>query len=284
MDLTTYSDPFEYPDWRWTRIKSLLKEKKSPTKRDDKYVHRGFKFAQELDACDGSDAKMLSLASKYRDVSKAVGLRNNRSNRKYYLEALALCADMDETGIAKYLGEPPITVRYYLKLFFDVREHLDQTGYLCSRVFEPAVLQAVQDCKDSNISWKMAALFGGYEAVLSCWEIRGATKKAAKYFYDAGTTTMMKDFGLGQALRPLNKYNADLVAENVMKFVELELKSKALSGASGIGEQHVDTLKEIMGSMKFFVADPNAKLPSREHRLYEKIDQSLVAAVIGEQS
>ena len=61
---------------------------------------------------------MFALTMKYRDVAKAVGLRNNRSNRKYYLEALALCQDTDEPNISEYLGESQFMVRYYLKLFF----------------------------------------------------------------------------------------------------------------------------------------------------------------------
>jgi len=85
MNITEYFDPFEYPDWRWSRIKALLTESVQPTMHDDKYVHRGLRFAKALETCDGSDTARYSVTLQYRDLAKAVGLHNNASNRKYFL-------------------------------------------------------------------------------------------------------------------------------------------------------------------------------------------------------
>lgn len=43
MDLALYQDPLDYPDWRLTRVKSLVGENKLPNDNDDKYVHRALK-------------------------------------------------------------------------------------------------------------------------------------------------------------------------------------------------------------------------------------------------
>ena len=280
MDISEYTDPKEYPDWRWTRIKGMLKDKVAPTKRDDKYIHRGYRFAKDLAACDGSDTALFSLSMNHRDIGKAIGLHNNRSNRKYYMEALSLCWDADEPTIAKYMGEPQFMVRYYLKLFFDVRDKLDSTGYICSRIMEPALLQSIQDCKDSNVAWKMAGLFGGYDAVLACWENRAISPKTQKHFKQAGMGALLKDFGVGTFLRPLNRFNIELVAEHVMRAAELEIKAKAASGGTTIREDETTLLNDIMGSMKFFVTDPAKQLPAREPRLFDKVDQSLVSVAV----
>ena len=120
MDIKKYEHPKEYPDWRWTRVLSLVEEQKTPDKRDDKYIHRGFRFARDLKACDGSDTALFTLSMNHREVSKAYGLYNNGSRRSNYIEACALCWDIDEKGIAEYMGEGQHMVRYYLKLFFDV--------------------------------------------------------------------------------------------------------------------------------------------------------------------
>ena len=282
MDISQYIDPKEYPDWRSTRIKGLLRDGVEPTPRDDKYIHRGYKFSRELEECDGSDTTIFNLAMKHQYVGKAVGLHNNKSNRRCYIEALALCADLDEQGIAEYMGEGPLMIRYYLKLFFDVRDKLENTGYICSRIMEPALLQAIQDCKDPGIAWKIAGLFGGYGAVRACWESRDAGTTVKNYFKSAGVTTMLKDFGVGTFLRPLNRFNIEMVADHVLRLAEMELKAQALTGAQGLSEDRVDMIKSVMDSMKFFVVDPtNKTLPAREPRLFERIDQSLVYTAIG---
>ena len=280
MNITEYIDPKEYPDWRWTRVKGMLKDRVAPTRKDDKYIHRGYRFAKELESCDGSDSAMFSLSMKHRDIGKAIGLNNNRSNRKYYIEALALCWDADEAAIAKYMGESQFTVRYYLKMFFDVRDKLDSVGYICSRIMEPALMRSIQDCKDSNIAWKLAALFGGFDAVLACWENKAIKPKVQKHFKQAGMGALLKDFGLGTFLRPLNRFNIELVADHVLRAAELEIKAQESTGATSVGEDQTAVLKNIMGSMKFFVTDPTKQLPAKEPRLFEKVDQALVSVAV----
>lgn len=279
MDIATYTDPFEYPDWRWSRIKSLLTEGKEPTMQDDKYIHRGFRFAKALEDCDGSDSARFAVTVKHRDIAKAIGLFNNASNRKYFLEALGLCRDVGESQIAEYLGETPYMVKYYLKLFFDVREHLNSPGYICSRIMEPAVLKAVEDCKDPNIAWKIAGMFGGFEAVKVCWEFQDAPPRVKSYYRNAGMTALMKDFGVGTALRPVTKWNTELIADHVLKFAEIEVKTAALRGGGQQSEERVEMLRDIMGSIKFFIADPKAPVNPREPRLHEMVNQALVTSV-----
>ena len=283
MDITQYTDPKEYPDWRWTRVKGLLKEGETPGKYDDKYIHRAFRFAEAINSSNGSDTAMFNISMTHRDVSKAVGLQNNMSRRKHYIEALALCWDIDEPGIAKYMGESQVMVRYYLKLFFDIRDKLDSTGYVCSRIMEPALLQSIQDCKDPGIGWKIAGLFGGYDAVRACWESRESSPKVQNYFKKAGVTTLLRDFGVGTFLRPLNRFNIELVADHVLRLAELEIKAQAIGSARQLDDGRVDMLRDIMDSMKFFVVDPEHQtpLPARETRLYERLDQQLVAQAVG---
>lgn len=281
MDVTLYHDPFEYPDWRWSRVKSLITDGKAPTAQDDKYVHRGYRFAKAVEDCDGSDTARYSISLEHKDMARAVGLFNNLSNRKYYLEALILCQDVGENEIAEYLGLTPNTVRYYFKLFFDVRNYLSNPGYVCSRILEPAVMQSLADCKDPNIAWKIAGLFGGYEAVKACWELKDASPKVKQYYKSAGMTALLKDFGVGTHLRPLTKWNTEAVAEHILKFAEIEVKTAALRGSQQ-SEEKVDMLRDIMSSIKFFVVNPNAPVNPREPRLFEKVDQSLVATVCGE--
>ena len=276
MDLASYTDPFEYPDWRASRVKSLLTDGKTPTQQDDKYIHRGFRFAKALEECDGSDTSRYAITLKYKDIAKAVGLHNNASNRKYFLEALCLCRDASEEHIAEYMGETPVMVKYYGKLYFDVRDKFDNVGYLCSRILEPAVVKALKDFKDANIAWKLAGLFGGYDAVRACWELCEASPKVRNYYRNAGMTALFKDFGIGTHLRPVNVYNTEIIAEHVLKFAEIEVKSQALIG-NRQSEERVDMLREIMGSIKFFIADPRAPNEAREPRLFEKVDPALLA-------
>lgn len=284
MDLTTYSDPLDFVDWRWRRVMALRKEGKTPTDADDKYIWRGYQFGKDMDDCDGSDTAMFSVTMKHRDVARACSLSTNKGARKYYLEALSLCKDADEQRIATYMGETLIMVRNYQKLFFDVRDKLESTGYICSRIMEPALIQNIQDCKDPNIAWKVAALFGGFDAVRVCWENQDTTSKTMNYFKRSGFASMMKNFSMGQFLMPVNKFNAHIIADQVIRLAEIEANNLAARGAQGIETERVDMLKQIMGAMKFFVTDPSQKAPAREPRLFEKIDPALVAAATGEKS
>lgn len=284
MDLTTYSDPLDFTDWRWRRVMSLRKEGKTPTESDDKYIWRGYQFGKDMDDCDGSDTAVFSVTMKHRDTARACSLNSNKGARKFYLEALSLCKDAEEDRIAAYMGESVLMVRNYQKLFFDVREHLDSTGYICSRIMEPALMQNIQDCKDPNIGWKIAAVFGGFDAVRVCWENQDTTSKTINYFKRSGFATMMKNFSMSQFLMPVNRFNANEIAGHVIKLAEIEAANNANAGAHGIETERVDMLKQIMGAMKFFVTQPDMKLPAREPRLFEKIDQALVVAATGEKS
>lgn len=280
MDITAYADPFEYPDWRWTRVRSLLKAKSEPTPRDDKFIHRGYRFCKDWELCDGSDTATYNLAMTHTDIAKAVGLRNNKSNRKYYLEALCLCQDIDENEIAKYMGETPLMVKYYSKLFFDVRDSFDSPGYICSRVLEPVVLQSVQDCKDPNLAWKLAAMFGGYQVVRACWELGDSPDRVKKFYRNAGMSALFKDFGIGTYFRPVNRFNTEFIAGHILKFTELEIQKAAAIGQRDVSEDRVNMLQDIMKSIKFFVTDPNAPVSAREPRLYELVSRP---APVGDQ-
>jgi len=283
MDIELYQDPFDYPDWRWTRVKELLSENKEPTQKDDKFVHRAYQFRKELRDSDGSSDSRVAIASKYRDVSKAVGLWNNKNDRKHYIEAFSLCPDFTDEQIAEYMGEHPNTIRYYIKLFFDIRHKLGHIGYICSRILEPSVIKAIQDFNDTGIAWKLAALFGGAEALKVYWEQREKPQVVNDYYRRAGMTALFKAFGTGNHLRPVNKYNIDAITTHVLKFAEIEMQNAALTGRGGaISEDRTAMMKELMGSIQFFMAKPNDPIEQREPRLHEKVDQALLEAVVGE--
>lgn len=281
MDINLYQDPLDYPDWRLTRVKSLVGENKLPTDDDDKYIHRAFRFVKDVELSDGSNESRVAIRMKHKEMAKAFSTHNNPAERRHIIEALLLCRDAEVPDIAAYLGESPYMVTYYAKMFFDVRDHLDSPGYVCSRIFEPAIVKAVQDFKDTHIGWKMAAYFCGAKAVKECWDSTESSPEVLNMYKKMGVAALHRDFGIGTRLRPLNKWNVETVATHIMKFAELEIQANAQRG-NRQSEDSVEMLRDMMSSINFFVTKPSDQVSAREPRLHELVDQSLVPAISGE--
>ena len=140
FDPEDYRDPFEDFDWRWRRIRSLVDEEQCPQRNlDDRFIFRGHRFLRELQATT-SESDRYRLARRFPNVSKAFSLFMDKGQRKQFTEALSLCTDLTLEEEAHYFKVPDLRVLMYEKLFFDVRDHVGYTGYLITKILQPAVI------------------------------------------------------------------------------------------------------------------------------------------------
>lgn len=270
MDITKYEYPFDNVDWRWTRVCNLDSENKLPDPDDDKYIHRGYKFLRELNrVTSGTEAFAVSRRHPY--VGRAFGWWTNSGMRKYYIEALLLCKDITTQDIASYMGAHPAEITLYSKLFFDVRHQLNNTGFICSRILEPAIIMALVEYKDPNIMWKLAAIFGGFKVVKAYWELGPVHESVDAFNKASGISAMLRNFAASQHLTTVNKYNTSEIAAHVMAFTAQELQNKG--AGRGLPEDRREFLSALASTMQFYMPDITEPQPAKVLRLYERIQE-----------
>jgi len=256
---TDYSNPFDAIDWRWLRVVSLCDAGEKPLKgTDDKYVFRAWRFLNDLRGIK-SPLDTYSVTLKHKNVAEAFDWYNHRTQKRQFLEALLLCDDTSADDIAAYMGMTVPTLETYKKLFFDVEEHLYDKGYITTKILHPAIATELRDMAHPVYAWKILAVYGGASIVKSCWEYRDSGDDVNRFHYRSGFSQMMKNFGMANYFRPVNKFTANEITDNVMRMVEVEAKRAALEegGTADEIESRAGIIKGILESVGFEMSDPD---------------------------
>ena len=163
-------DPYRSPRWRYDRAAHLAKTR-APGKtheltRDDKFIGDTFKFLREWKRHTRNtqqatnDLRVARLYPKYPGLFLAHQLFLQKAGDpiRYEVEARILARQTDEE-IAKRVSMHPEGIRWYELIFFNVRDRLDNEGYIGRQVIGPAVAHGLR-----NISLDFSAKYWGYYA------------------------------------------------------------------------------------------------------------------------
>jgi len=272
-----FANPLDRPDWRWGRVQQLVKDGLQPNKGEDRFIWKGWHFLSKYEATENR-SQVFELCNKNKDMAKAVGWNKEPGQRRFLVEALLLCRDLNEEEIATYLLENEAAIILYGKLFFDVAEHKDDPGYVAKQVFKPALMRKLHDTTDPDLGWKLAAMFGGFELVRTYWEVAMMPDSMQDLCELTGVALLKRNFCLGNFARPVNKFSVDKVSDQLMRYLEVQVKKEMADGMnanSGMDDK-LTLMAEVVESIQFSMVNPDDKIPEkRQPRFHERLQSNL---------
>ena len=163
-------DPYRSPRWRYDRAAHLAKTRSKRQTcdyaRDDEYVFSTFKFLRgwnnlaRASQYSANEARIAKLYPKYPGLYLAHQLFSQKSGDpiRYEVEARILARQTDEE-ISSKVSMHPEGIRWYELVFFNVRDRIDNEGYIGRQVIGPAVAHGLR-----NIAIDFSAKYWGYYA------------------------------------------------------------------------------------------------------------------------
>lgn len=267
-------DPGAEPDWRHQRILEIIHRHPSPgrcSRYDDTWVKkaRGFILAYEQKEQKRIPRRKLILICPelyyaYVIHERAASGNDADVNVMLLIQARIIAGQTDE-DIAKAVGTHPGVIGWYAKLFFDVRDRLDQKDWVISRVLVPALVRSpVADEEDEGPvhpvetfsrnfldgSLKYFGYFGGGEVINTILggQRREVSENATDEFLDTFFRRQLKVKTIQAISRlPVNRYNITTLLETYMELIKLE------RAAGGTAEEsaYSDAMTALLGSVRF---------------------------------
>lgn len=140
------ADPFRPLNWREERVISLLEApggaRRASTRFDDEYVRKYRSFLIRWKASSAEDVRMR-LFVKFPDLYHAQRLREHPSGESQAVLEARILSGASNAEIAHNFGTAPGVIRWYEKLFYNVRDRLDRIDYIRDMVLVPMLERAV---------------------------------------------------------------------------------------------------------------------------------------------
>lgn len=229
------------PDWRWKRVLSLC-QSSTPSRcsvSDDAWVRGGRTFfpVYHFATAAKREAERRQLFATNPDLFLAVeiGANPDQSPSGPYANASFLAArilaNQEPERIQENCGLTTEAVRWYEKLFFDVRPRLEQRDWILSRVLIPAIER--EACRRPGLWSKPAAAFlsgaillvfgyyGGPVAVDAAVGISRTTSGDQQKLVEFLGTSVVRRSIRAVLTAPVNKYNLTGLIESAARFAEL---------------------------------------------------------------
>lgn len=153
------SNPFRVTNWRWERARALRESKTKINRnfKDDQLTKLAYKFQLELAKCK-DDIARWDLMDEYPALFPAYlifkrGDNEERHPMRFAIEARLLAGQSNEE-IAECFGISPDIIKYYEKIFFNVREKLNSSDYIMTCIIGPSVQAGLSD-RDYDLLWKL---------------------------------------------------------------------------------------------------------------------------------
>lgn len=153
------SNPFRVSNWRWERARTVRESKGKIHRafKDDPLCNLAYKFQVKLLSCK-DDVDRWNVMEEYPDLYAAYlihrrGDNEERHPMRYAIEARILAGQSDEE-IAECFGISSDIIKYYEKVFFNVREKLNNSDYIMTCVIGPSVQAGLSD-RDYDLLWKL---------------------------------------------------------------------------------------------------------------------------------
>jgi hypothetical protein len=146
-------------DWRWQRACRIVAERRNTSKkRDDPAIIAAVSFHRALDRCQ-TERDRESLRRRWPGLFEAHHLAQDDGPRLWEVQARLLANETDEV-IAERSRISIEAVRWYERLFFQVRDRLRARDWIMVQAIGPRVLTGVDE-HDLGPLWKAFGYFGG---------------------------------------------------------------------------------------------------------------------------
>jgi hypothetical protein len=140
------ADPFRPVNWREERVIGLIEAeggpKRASKKFDDKYVRQYRNFLFRWRTKTSPEEKQL-MFPKYPELYHAQRIRENDDQEFQAVMQARILSGASNVEIAEAQSTAPAVVRWYEKMFFDVRERLSSRDYIRNVVLIPAIRESV---------------------------------------------------------------------------------------------------------------------------------------------
>lgn len=267
-------DPGAEPDWRYQRILEIIHRHPSPgrcSRYDDSWVKKARSFILAYEQKDQKRIprrKLMLLCPElfyaYVIHERAAAGNSADVNVMLLIQARIIAGQTDE-AIAKEIGTHPGVINWYSKLFFDVRDRLDQKDWVITRVLVPALVRSpiVDEEDDAPVnaietfsrnfldgSLKYFGYFGGGEIIdtILGGQRREVSENASDEFLDTFFRRQLKVKTIQAISRlPVNRYNINQLLETYMELIKLE------RAAGGTAEEsaYSDAMTALLGQVRF---------------------------------
>lgn len=267
---------FDRPDWRWRTAEYLRKEYANgialvdmdtwrPHRRMDPLVAgRLLPFLSQYNDGNISSAAKDHLTSQYPGMYWAVKVFECDIVTRYYLEAMFL-GGAEPYQIAAEIHTDENYVWHYEKMFFDIRQHLNNQVWIESKVGMPAVLTCPSEYYRQGIMWKAIATIGGWEIFArnsSMWNPADARimNRIRDLIHDKNVENAL----IVEVVRRINRYSEGQIKEENLRQRELDLKQRQIDEAEG---KSSNPLEEIAAMILDHMGRSIEKPPATELEL-----------------
>lgn len=241
------ADPFRPLNWRAERVITLLNESGRPrraTRHDDEYIKRYRLFLRRWRDAGTPSQKQL-LFPPYPDLYHAQRIVESPDKEMPAVLEARILTGASNLDIAGEMATSPAVVRAYEKLFFNVRDRLDQLDYIRNMVLMPAIRDAALGEERNVISherrhaaYRLLAYVGGttvLDFILFGFERSAKPQRQAQLqdWMDRSFSNMVRQKGL-LALQSFdfNKYTVMQLLDLTRSVVQLAEEGKRAGGGA----------------------------------------------------
>ena len=253
------------PDWRWLRARRLADNNLTPSRsRDDRFVQQAWRFVKRLRKLDiRAEERLANDCPELYEAFKVYD--DTQSGTRWVFEA-SVMADRPVDEMAQYLRTSTGMLELYEKLFFDVRDALENRGCIISNVLMPVMTNSVSS-RDPDVFWKAIAYFGGWEAVIGSWEIGHASPEAIAFFNRANHQKVTKN--AYDALHTMQLHSMN--AHEAVKAVQEQQRLDHETGTPTTGDPAQEAMGALLLAMQLSVTPARSQLPQEEPRLQQPL-------------
>jgi hypothetical protein len=275
-------------DWRWQRANALVEEGGRPSRTyDDEGTFEALKFLRRLNSCT-SESQRRYLAEDVPDIYWAHDFYQSEGDvLRIELEARILSDDTDE-NIGLRLCIEPQTVSAYEKLFFSIRDRLDNPGYIYHQVIGRSMHRGLSEREFESL-WKWYGYTYGPVMLDSLINQTVDPKRPAKItdvkaaWRSDGHGSLLRKQAIAARTMPVNSFTQVDLLHIYAKFSEIE-KNSGVSGArEGEFFTNVSAMMELLpwGVGRRAVVDPKA-ITDHEGVAAELRTDELMKLAVGE--
>lgn len=256
------NSPKRSPDWRWQRASQYVESPCAATRPSQRRDGRGsvgiirtaIKFKAAYEACENDYAK-LELIDKYPDIFWAYELYLQAEPTRYAIEAYILARETDKE-IGYRFGLSPSIVASYEELFFNVRDYLQNQGYVVTVVIGEALQKGLYE-RQYDLLWKLCGYMGGpfvLDAMIGkytqmAWA-SGPNDVSASW-QDLAVGTMKMKAAQAALTVPVNQQTCIALLDIFNKYVEVERTTQSQGQAK---EAILENISAMLKTLPFSVA------------------------------
>jgi len=195
--------------WRWDRILDITSGDSELCEEDDIHIRKGVAYLRKYNR----GQRHQELAKERYPELHAAHLIYERTvgTPKWHIEAMTV-SRASQPQIAGFMGLPNTIVDAYETYFFDVRDHLDNPGFI------PKMLTGIECIgNDPDVFWKTVGYFAGMQGLYMLWQYGEIDEQTRKKIEDHAHVQVLFSGLAAVKTRRITQFNADMASEQMLK-------------------------------------------------------------------